>query len=115
MANPASYNWDASLVKSAVTASLGGSPVTTGASITASVVIPGASVLLKQNTAYQNPVLATASCSPAFAGGPGAGFVWMAYIDDSSVTDQVTVRVTNVTGGTLTPTAGVYLIQVEPS
>ncbi len=104
------YSWDASKALVGVTASIGGSALTAGQRATGSVVIPGASALAKQNTAYANSVIAVVLASPAFAGGPGAGFTVDAYIDDASVTDQVTVAVTCVAAGT--PTAGAYVAMV---
>jgi hypothetical protein len=104
--------WDQSVAKFGVTASIGGSALTAGQRATGSIVIPGASALLKQNTSYAQSVGAVAIASPAFAGGPGAGFTWNAYIDDASVTDQVTVEVTCIAAGT--PTAGVYAVSLLP-
>lgn len=109
MANQES--WNASIARFGVTGSIGGSALTAGQRATGSIVIPGASALAKQNTAYAQSVGAVVSCSPAFAGGPGAGFTWNAYIDDASVTDQVTVEVTCIAAGT--PVAGVYAVSVQ--
>ncbi len=105
-------SWNQSVARVGVTGSIGGSALTAGERATGSVVIPGASALAKQNTAYANSVLAVVLASPAFAGGPGAGFTVDAYIDDASVTDQVTVAVTCVASGT--PTAGAYCVLVLP-
>jgi hypothetical protein len=104
--------WNQSIARIGVTASIGGSALTAGEVATGSVVIPGASALAKQNAAYQQSVGAVVVASPAFAGGPGTGFVVDAYIDDASVTDQVTVAVTCVAAGT--PTAGVYCVMLIP-
>ncbi len=104
--------WNQSVARFAVTGSIGGSALTAGQRATGSVVIPGASALAKQNTSYAQSVGAVVSCSPAFAGGPGGGFTWNAYIDDASVTDQVTVEVTCIAAGT--PVAGVYAVSVQP-
>lgn len=104
--------WNQSVARQGVTGSIGGSALTAGQTATGSIVIPGASSLLKQNTDYSPSVGAVLSCSPAFTGGPGAGFVWNAYLDDATTADQVTVVVTCVVAGT--PTAGVYAVQVTP-
>ena len=104
--------WNASISRLGVTGIIGGSAMTAGERVTGSVIIPGASVLAKQNTAYQQSVGAVVSASPAFAGGPGAGFTVDAYIDDAIVTDQVTVAVTCIAAGT--PVAGVYAVSVLP-
>ena len=108
----AEASWNQSVARQGVTGSIGGSALTAGQTATGSVVIPGASALAKQNTNYAQTVGAVITCSPAFSGGPGAGFVWNAYLDDSSVTDQVTVEVTCIVAGT--PTAGSYAVQVTP-
>jgi hypothetical protein len=103
------YAWDQSIAKIVWTGSIGGSPVAGGASATGTVSMPGASALLAYNSSYQAPSGGTLQISPAFAGGPGAGFVWQAYLDGST-TDQIDVEVTNVTSGSLTPTAGIYCV-----
>jgi hypothetical protein len=105
----AEQSWDQSIAKKAWSGSIGGSSVSAGASATGNVNIPGATALLTANSAYQTESGGVLICTPAFGAGPGAGFVWQAYLD-SSTTDQIDIEVTNVTSGSLTPTAGIYCI-----
>jgi hypothetical protein len=103
--------WNASVAIAALTGNIGGSPLTTLAAATGTVTIPGASALLAANANYAQQAGGVLVVSPAFAGGPGAGFMASAYLD-SSTTDLVHVQVINVTTGTLTPTAGPYMVAV---
>lgn len=112
MANIGATTWDTSVAKVGLTPSIGGAALTAGERATGSVVIPGASALLKANPNYATQIGAALMASPAFTGGPGAGFTVDAYLDDATVTDQVTVAVTAVAAGT--PTAGVYTVFVMP-
>ena len=112
MANIGATTWDTSVAKFGLTPSIGGAALTAGERATGSVVIPGASALLKANPNYVTQIGAVLMASPAFTGGPGAGFTVNAYLDDATVTDQVTVAVTAVAAGT--PAAGQYAVFVLP-
>lgn len=82
-------------VLSGTSASLGGSAMTAGQRITASVTITGATVGM------------VATCNPQTD--PGAGFVWHAFV---SAANTVTVCLTAALAGT--PTASVYSVRVLP-
>ena len=74
-------------------ASMGGSPMTVGQTITATATVTGATTAM------------VAACSPQTY--PGAGFVWDAYV---SGTNTVTARLTCTLAGT--PTASIYSCRV---
>ncbi len=103
--------WDQSVAKIGWTGSIGGASVAAGASVTGTVVINGASAVLGYNSAYDKPTGGTVQASPSFAGGPGAGFQWTAYLHATEV-DTIVVEVQNCTAGALTPTAGVYSVTI---
>ena len=75
------------------TASMGGSPMTVGQTITATATVTGATTAM------------VASCSPQTY--PGAGFVWDAYVSGANT---VTARLTCILVGT--PTASIYSCRV---
>lgn len=76
-----------------VTASIGGSSMTVGQTITVTAAVIGATTAM------------AVVCSPVAY--PGDGFVWDAYV---SATETVTARLTCVAAGT--PTASVYQVRV---
>lgn len=80
---------------SGTTDAIGGSSLAAGACVTGSASVTGATTSM------------VASASPA--ADPGGGFVWEAWV---SAADTVTVRLCNVTSGSLTPTAEVYNVRV---
>lgn len=86
---------NASQVPGGASASLGGSAMTAGQTITIAVTVTGATTSM------------CAVCSPQTY--PGDGFVWDAYVSAAST---VTVRLTAVLAGT--PTASVYSARVIP-
>lgn len=86
---------ESSPVLSGTSASLGGSAMTAGQTISANVTITGVTTSM------------AAVCSPQTY--PGASFVWCAYV---SAANTVTVTLTAVLAGT--PTASAYLCRVIP-
>jgi hypothetical protein len=75
------------------TASMGGSVMTVGQTITATATVTGATTTM------------VAVCSPQSY--PGAGFVWDAYVSSANT---VTARLTCVLAGT--PVASIYSVRV---
>jgi hypothetical protein len=111
MTNP--VGWNGSLALFGITGSIGGSSISAGASATGTISIPGASALVQANGSFANVSGATIEVTPNFQGGPGNGFIWRGYLD-ASTTDLIDIVVTNVTSGSLTPTAGTYAVKVTP-
>ena len=80
---------------SGTTASIGGSSLAAGVCATGTASVSGSTTSM------------TADASPA--ADPGTGFTWNAFV---SAAGTVTVRVCNVSGGALTPTASAYNVRV---